>query len=258
MRNIKLTIEYDGTDFLGFQSQARGRTVQGELESALQKLFQKKIRVIGSSRTDSGVHAEAQVVNFKVESEIPASKMRPALNRYLPKDIAVVKSEHVQPDFHAQRAAKWKRYEYRIWNGPARSPLRRRDFYFYPVRGFDKTTSNGVCFRELDIQLMRRAARKLVGRRDFRMFESSGSRRKGAVREVRRLSVQKKGREILIGIEANGFLYRMARSIAGTLVAIGTGKLRPEEFDRFIAGRGRPDCIFVAPAHGLVLKKIIF
>lgn len=244
MRNIKLTIEYDGTNFLGFQSQVRGRTVQQELESAVKKLFQKKITVIGSSRTDSGVYAEAQVVNFHVDSKLPIEKIKLGLNHYLPEDIAVVKAEEAKPGFHAQRSAKWKCYEYRIWNVRERSPLRRRNFYFYP--------------RPLDFSLMRQAAKIFVGRHDFRAFESSGSRRKSAVRIVRKFLVQKKGNEIYFTLEANGFLYKMVRSIVGALIAVGSGKIDLARLRGVLKGKMRLHSISVVPGSGLTLKKIIF
>lgn len=244
MRNIKLTIEYDGTDFLGFQSQASGRTVQQELETALKKLFQRRISVIGSSRTDSGVHAEAQVVNFHVDSKLPIGKIKLGINHYLPEDIAAITAEEAKMGFHAQRNARWKLYEYRIWNARERSPLRCRDFYFYP--------------HKLDVSLMRRAAKLLTGRHDFRAFESSGSRRKSAIRTVRKFLVSRKGNEIRIAIEANGFLYRMARSMVGALLAAGANKLDLAGLKKVIGTGVRNHLIPVVPGHGLTLKKIIF
>lgn len=244
MRNIKLILEYDGSGFLGFQRQARGRTVQQELEEALKKLFQRKITVTGSSRTDSGVHAEAQIVNFHVHSRLPVEKIKLGINHYLPEDVSVLAAEEVKHSFHAQRSAKWKCYQYLIWNARVRSPLRRRNFYFYP--------------HTLDVSLMRQSTKVFLGRHDFRAFESSGSRRKSALRNIRKLSIQKTGDEICFTIEANGFLYKMVRSIIGALIAAGSGKLDQAGLKKVLEGKIRMHSISVVPGNGLILKKIIF
>ena len=244
MRNIKLTIEYDGASFFGFQRQKRHRTVQGELESALKKLFQKNIRIIASGRTDSGVHAEGQVVNFRVGSKIPLFKIQQGLNYYLPEDLAVINVEEVSPKFHAQFSAKWKIYEYRILNSRSPSPLERFRAFHVP--------------HPLSMPAMRRGARLLCDKHDFRVFESSGGRRKSAVRTIRKFTVQRKGREIVFTVMSNGFLYKMVRSMVGTLIEIGLGKLSLTDLKQVLTLKNRELVGPTVPPQGLVLKQVIY
>lgn len=244
MRNIKLTLEYDGSHFSGFQKQKGRRTVQTELESALRKLFRKKIRIAASGRTDSGVHAEAQAVNFKVDSEIPLVKIGQALNSCLPEDIAVTEIGEAPASFHSQFNAKWKVYEYRVLNRKSRSPLERfRSFHVpYP----------------LDLRKMRRAARFVIGTHDFRVFESSGGRRRCAVRTIRRLTIKKRAALIHFTVESNGFLYRMVRSLVGTLLQVGLGRLTVSDFRLVLASKDRHLVGPTAPAQGLTLKGVMY
>ena len=254
MRNIKLTLEYDGTKFFGFQVQKNRRTVQSELELALRKLFQsarggsalggKKIKVIASGRTDSGVHAEAQVVHFKTKSKIPLEKMVRGLNHYLPEDLAVTGIQTVPASFHAQRSAKWKTYEYRIFNSSVRSPLKRTRSFFVPY--------------PLHVSKMKRAARLLQGKHDFRIFEASGSRRKSAVRTIREFDIKKMGNDIMITVEANGFLYNMVRSLVGTLIEIGRGRMTLSGLKAVLVSKNRSQIGPTAPAHGLTLKRVSY
>src|SRR3989338_2554412 len=212
MRNIKLTLEYDGTHFLGFQTQKQDRTIQGELETALKKLFHKKVKVIASGRTDSGVHAEKQIVNFHVGSNLDLAKIQFGLNHYLPKDISVRKIDEVSSSFHSQYSAKRKTYEYQVFNSRHRSPLERFRSFFFPY--------------PLDINKMKKAAQLLCGKHDFRAFEASGGRRRSAVRTIRKFEIQKKDKVISFTVEANGFLYKMVRSMVGTLLQVGSGKMK--------------------------------
>ena len=242
MRNIKLTIEYDGTGFFGFQKQKRLRTVQSELESALEKLFQKKITVIASGRTDSGVHAEAQIIHFKVNSRIPLFKIEQGLNRYLPEDMAVIASEEAPSKFHAQFSARSKTYEYRVWNSKARSPLNRFRTFHFPY--------------SLDLRMMKRAARLLSGTHDFRAFEASGGRRKSAVRTIQSFSIKKEGKMISFTVVSNGFLYKMVRSMVGTLLEIGSGRLSLVRFKEILASKDRSQAGPTVPPQGLFLKEV--
>ena len=244
MRNIKLTLEYDGTHFFGFQIQKRHRTVQSELEDALKKLFQKKIKVIGSGRTDSGVHAEAQVVHFRTSSRIPISKIQLGLNYFLPEDLAVSEITEVPASFHSQFSAKWKTYEYRVLNSKSRSPLERFRSFQIP--------------HPLNLTRMKRAARLLLGRHDFRAFESSGSRRRSAVRTIRKFQIQRKGRIILFTVEANGFLYKMVRSMVGTLLEVGENKLSLTDFKKILTAKNRILVGSTAPPQGLTLKRVTY
>ncbi|OGW79131.1 MAG: tRNA pseudouridine(38-40) synthase TruA [Omnitrophica bacterium RIFCSPLOWO2_12_FULL_44_17] len=244
MRNIKLTLEYDGTDFYGFQTQPHHRTVQEELETALRKLFQKRIIAMGSGRTDSGVHAEAQVASFKVDSDLTLRKIQLGLNHYLLHDLSIIAIEEVKPEFHAQFSAKWKTYEYKIWNSQVRSPLFRRWACQFPYK--------------LDFVAMKRAAKLFLGTHDFRAFESSGSRRKSAVRTIRKCSAQKRRDLITFTVESNGFLYKMVRSIVGTLLAVGRGKLKIADVKKIFSTQNRKLVGQIVPAHGLVLKEVLY
>jgi tRNA pseudouridine38-40 synthase len=244
MRNVKLTIEYDGTHLHGFQIQKRKRTVQGELEKALKTLFRRKIRVAGSGRTDAGVHARGQVVSFQVDSDILTRKIRAGLNRYLPADISVRDVKDAPLNFHAQFSAKWKTYEYKILQTQVRSPLERFDTFWLRY--------------ELDLKKMKRAACVLLGKHNFRSFESSGSARKSAVRTVRSLSVSKTGDVFTILIQADGFLYKMVRTIAGLLVDVGSGKLSLGDVKVIIKSKNRKAAGWTAPARGLCLKQVTY
>jgi len=206
MRNIKLTLEYDGTGFFGFQRQHQKRTVQRELERALKKLFQKRIKIIPSGRTDSGVHAEGQVVNFLANSKIQPWQIQRGLNRYLPKDISVLNVQSVPRKFHAQHSAKWKTYEYRVLNRKTRPALERFRAWQYPYA--------------LNLGKMKHAASLFVGKHDFRAFEASGGRRQSAVRTIRKLTIQKKSGFIRFTVASNGFLYKMVRSMVGSYSSV--------------------------------------
>ena len=242
MRNIKLTLEYDGTHFFGFQTQKKFRTVQSELEQALRKLFGKKIKVVASGRTDSGVHAEGQVVNFSVESDLALFKIERGLNRYLAEDLAVKAAEEVPLSFHSQYSAKWKAYEYRILHSKNRSPLERSRAFYIPY--------------PLNVRKMKKAADLIRGKHDFRVFEGSGSRRKTSVRHIRVLNVRNTGNQIRVRLEANGFLYKMVRSIVGTLVEIGSGRLKVEEVRKMISECDKKLVGATVPPQGLVLKEV--
>jgi len=244
VRNIKLTLEYDGTHFFGFQKQKRHRSVQSELELALKKLFQKKIKVIASSRTDSGVHAEGQVVNFHVRSKILLSKIQLGLNRYLPEDLAVRQIVEVPKNFHSQFLAKWKTYEYRVLNAKHRSPLKR-------FRAFQ-------VLEPLNLNKMKQAARLLCGKHDFRAFEASGSRRISAVRTIRKFEVEQKGETIYFTVEANGFLYKMVRSLVGTLLEIGSGTLEMADLNKAIGLKLRSNIGQTVPPQGLTLTRVTY
>ena len=244
MRNVALTLEYDGAHFYGFQVQKNRRTVQSELELALKKLFGKKIRIATSGRTDSGVHAEAQVVHFKTESKLALDKILKGLNHYLPEDLAVTEIQKVPSSFHAQYSAKRKTYEYRIFNSSVRSPLKRTRTFFVPYW--------------LNFSRMKQAARLLRGKHDFRAFEASGSRRKSAVRTIRKLDIKKTGNDIMITVEANGFLYNMVRSLVGTLIEIGRGRMPLSDLKAVLVSKNRSQIGPTSPAHGLTLKRVSY
>ena len=260
MRNIKLTIEYDGTSFNGWQTQSarrdlkrrsgqgRQRTVQAQIEKALREIFKKNIKLTGSGRTDSGVHALGQVANFKTCSALTAEKICAALNAHLPEDIAIIKAEEAAPNFHAQYSVKSKTYRYTLLNRCARTALERNFSVHYP--------------RKLNVRSMRAEAKTLIGRHDFRSFTATdlAKRKKkikiGTVRTIKRLNITKRGDYLFIDIEANGFLYKMVRNIVGTLLEVGSGKRDKGSFRRIMAQKDRRFAGVTAKAKGLALMEV--
>ncbi len=246
-RNIRLTIEYDGTRFCGWQSQLRHKrlkTVQEEIERACKRLFGKKINLIGSGRTDSGVHAEAQVANFKIDSPLPLKNIKHGLNNHLPKDVAVLLAEDVDPYFHARFDAKEKLYRYTILNREVRSPLLKRHSAFFSY--------------DLDIGAIKKAARFLIGKKNFKSFQASDKKKIDPVRTITKLDVVKKANKIEISIQANGFLYNMVRNIVGTLVDVGRGRIKPDEVKDILSKRNRSFAGQTAPSKGLCLVKVFY
>ncbi|HKA90028.1 MAG TPA: tRNA pseudouridine(38-40) synthase TruA [Haliangiales bacterium] len=243
-RRIKLTVEYDGTDFEGWQRQAPPhRSVQEALERALADLLGEVCAVAGAGRTDAGVHARAQVASFVTASAIPAAGLMRALNAALPPDVAVRDAEDVDPAFDARRWARGKHYAYRIWNRPERSPLHRR--VSWHVR------------RPLDLDAMRRAAAPLVGEHDFSAFRAAGCTAKSPVRNLRRLDIS--GEDLIVlDLEATAFLRHMVRNLAGTLVEVGLGARSADEIEAILAGRDRTRAGRTAPPHGLTLERVYY
>jgi tRNA pseudouridine38-40 synthase len=243
MRNIKLLIEYDGTNYLGWQVQPNGPTIQGILEEKLGLLTGKPIQLFGSGRTDSGVHALGQVAHFKTESRMDLRSMQRALNSLLPRDMVIQKIEEVEEGFHARKHSKSKIYEYRILNRNIRSAFHRGYVWHIP--------------QELNLTEIKKATKILIGEHDFSAFRTVGSPTRTTVRRVIRAE-WKRGREgfIRFEIEANGFLKQMVRSIIGTLVEVGRGKISAEEFRRILQSKDRKKAGPTAPAHGLFLKEV--
>ncbi|MBQ3574660.1 MAG: tRNA pseudouridine(38-40) synthase TruA [Clostridia bacterium] len=244
MRKIHLIVEYDGTDYAGWQRQSNAMTIQEWLEKAVKKLTGETVCVHGASRTDAGVHALGQSAHFETESRIPADKFSFALNTLLPPDIRVVKSEEVDADFHSRFSGKGKRYRYLFYAAPHAGALNRRTHahVIYP----------------LDVEKMANEAATLVGTHDFGAFAASGSVVKDTVRTIYRADVTQNGPEIQLVVEGNGFLYNMVRIIAGTLIGVGSGKLEPGAFKRAIESGSRLDLGITAPAHGLTLMEVFY
>ncbi|MBI4309955.1 MAG: tRNA pseudouridine(38-40) synthase TruA [Candidatus Omnitrophica bacterium] len=245
MRNFKLTIEYDGTSFCGWQIQKNGeRTVQGEFEKSCALIFKQDIKAIASGRTDSGVHAAGQVVSFKAYTRMKPAEIQKALNSRLPPDIAVIAAKEVKADFHAQYSVKEKTYRYTILNLPYRSAFLRQRAYFYPY--------------SLDLSLMRRAARDIKGRHDFKSFQAHDPLRAdcGTVRTIKRLNIKKEGDLVHIDVTADGFLYKMVRNIVGTLIASGSGQLPADIIPKILKAKDRDKAGDTAPAHGLCLMSV--
>jgi len=245
-RNIRLTIEYDGTRFCGWQAQRKRKrkTVQEEIEKAGKRLFGKKISLIGSGRTDSGVHAQAQIANFKVDSNLPLRNIKKGLNSHLPKDIAILSAEEVKSNFHARFNAKEKLYRYTIINRKVRSPLLNRHA--------------ALVFYDLDLKAMRKGASYLIGKKDFKSFQASNKKEKDSVRKITSLNITGKSPLIEIYIQANGFLYNMVRNIVGTLIDVGRGRTKPEAVKEILKKKHRASAGQTAPAKGLCLVKVIY
>ncbi len=244
MPNYCLLVEYAGDAFAGWQIQAPGaRTVQGCLVDAVKQITGERVAVTGSGRTDAGVHAEAQVASFSLDRPLEPEKLQRALNGVLPREIAVRAVRTVADDFNALRAARRKRYRYRIWNHPVRSPLRAGRFAHIP--------------RALDVERMARAAAHLVGEHDFSSFQAAGSDAKTTVRRLHRLDVEgTPGGEIEILAEGSGFLRYMVRNLVGTLLEVGQGRRSVAWVADTLAARDRTHAGPTAPALGLVLEAV--
>jgi tRNA pseudouridine38-40 synthase len=250
VRNIKLQIQYEGTDYRGWQIQGgrlstsspRLKTIQGTIEKALRRILGQRVRLIGSGRTDSGVHAKCQVANFKTDSSIPAEKLRKALNALLPQDIVVSRATEVPPDFHSRFKARSKVYRYHILNGNVPDAFLRKTSFFYPY--------------PLDLGLMSREARGLLGRHDFRSFQAKDVRERGSIRTIHNISLRRRGRLVVFEVEADGFLYNMVRNIVGTLIEIGRGRFPPGSLRRILRSKDRRLAGPTAPARGLCLVRV--
>ncbi|MCS7264546.1 MAG: tRNA pseudouridine(38-40) synthase TruA [Armatimonadetes bacterium] len=242
MRHIKLIIGYDGTDFHGFQRQKGFRTVQGELERTLTILLGHPVSIKVAGRTDAGVHAEGQVVSFWTTCPIPVERLPLALNSLLPDDIVAKKATEVGPDFHPRFDATSRVYRYLIDNRISPSVLLKRFAWHIPTL--------------LDIKAMRQAAQYLIGVHDFASFHASGSDLGSTVREMKKINITRRGGLIVITMEANAFLYHMARIIVGTLVEIGLGEKQPEEMRAILESRHRSAAGKTAPPQGLCLMQV--
>ena len=244
MTTLRLTLEYDGTDFEGWQSQPEGhRTVQDTLESALQRVTGRPVRVAGAGRTDSGVHAEGQVASVRIEASMTCAELQRALNTILPRDLAVVGLEEGPQGFHAQHDACSKLYRYRIWNGASPSPLRHRRSHWLRA--------------PLDVAVMGEAAHCFEGRHDFASLQTAGSEVRDTVRTLHRVEVAgSSGGEIWIEVEGSGFLRRMVRNLVGILLEVGRGRLEPASVASLLAARSRGAAPPPAPARGLTLMRV--
>lgn len=243
MTNWRLLLEYDGTDFEGWQLQPGARTVQGSLEDAFAQILGRRVVVYGAGRTDAGVHAEGQVANARAESGLEAAVLQRALNATLPRDIAVRALDAVSEDFDARRDARAKLYRYRVWNGAVRSPLRERRSHPLPA--------------PLDLDAMRSAAAPLLGTHDFAGFRAAGGAGRTSVRTLSRLDLEGAGGgELRFEVEGNAFLRHMVRNLVGTLLEVGRGR-RPAGWpSEVLAARDRRLGGPTAPARGLTLIRV--
>jgi len=243
MRNIKIVVEYEGTNYCGWQKQPQGPTIQEEIENALNNITGENVNLFASGRTDSGVHALEQVANFTTNSNIKAGEFQMGLNSVLPKDITIVDSIEAEPEFHAQFSAKSKIYIYKIFNSPQPSALLRHRAWFIP--------------HSLDISKMKESSECLVGEHDFKAFAQSGAEVKTTVRTVLKVSIEPlENNMIEFSIEATGFLKRMVRLIIGTLVQVGKGKITPADFEEILHSGEKTKFVYAAPPQGLYLKEV--
>jgi tRNA pseudouridine38-40 synthase len=243
-RNIKLIIEYDGTDYAGWQIQKNALSVQEVLENALYSITNQRIALTAAGRTDSGVHAKGQVANFYTESAIPADRFSYALNALLPNDVRVLDSREVPREFHARFSATGKRYRYSIVSHPQGIAISRQYYHHVPF--------------PLDIEAMIKASGYFEGTHDFYGFMSTGSRVKNTVRNLDKIRLDWQPPFLCIDLSGGGFLYNMVRIIVGTLLEVGAGRISPNDLPLIISSRDRNLAGPTAPAHGLCLMEVYY
>jgi tRNA pseudouridine38-40 synthase len=245
---FKLTIAYDGTEYVGWQIQSNGVTVQQRIEEAVRKLWPGAERLHSSSRTDTGVHALGMVAHVEIpalEFKMPVARMTLALNAHLPDDIRVVAARRCRPEFHARFDARGKQYRYFIWNHPAMNPLLRRQAWHLPGK--------------LDLGAMRAAARLFAGKHDFKSFAATRNyEMESTTRTLARCDLRRSGPLLTFIIEGDGFLYKMCRGIVGTLAQVGQGKIATGDLGAILARKDRREAGMTAPAHGLVLWRVFY
>ncbi len=244
MRNIKLTIEYQGKDFNGWQKQPNKLNIQGEIERAIGSITGEEIDLIGSGRTDAGVHSLGQVANFKTNSTLPIEKFALAINSRLKKSIVIKHAEEVEEQFHSRYSVHSKKYRYVINNSPTGTAIYRELEYQFPL--------------PLNIEKMQQAAKYLEGEHDFSAFKASGTSSKNSVRKIFKAEVGKQDERVYIELTGSGFLYNMVRIIAGTLLDVGTGKIQPEEIPEIIKSKDRKKAGKTLPAVGLYLVEVTY
>jgi len=243
-RVLKLTLAYDGTHYAGWQRQRGQPTIQAALEQVLRRVCNERVRVVGSGRTDRGVHALGQVAHVHTRSRLPLTRLQRALNSLLPPDIVVTSINTVSATFHARFSAKRKRYRYRMAIGPWVSPFVRR--YVYWMR------------QPLQLVTMQHAARALLGTHDFAPFQAMGRPTRETVRRITQASITRHGEELWVEIEATGFLYKMVRRIVGTLIHIGQGQRPPTLIREILKSSNSASVGPTAPAQGLTLVSVSY
>ncbi len=242
MHNYKLVIEYDGEEFSGWQVQPGLRTVQGEIEKALQEISGKRTKIICGGRTDAGVHAFGQTANFKSTIDWGDEKIKKALNRVLPDDITILSCSEADPEFHARFSAVARKYKYQIYND--RSSIRRHYYWRYPEK--------------INFACLRRLAAMIMGENDFRSFCVRKSQKKSNLCYVSKSSWTKKGKEYTFQITANRFLHGMVRGLVGTMIKIAAGFSKEEVFTELLENPRRSEKVFTAPPNGLFLMEIVY
>ncbi|MCK5812202.1 MAG: tRNA pseudouridine(38-40) synthase TruA [Clostridiales bacterium] len=244
MSNIKLLIEYDGSNYCGWQRQLNGLSIQQVIEDAILKLTNQKITINGSGRTDARVHAKGQVASFKLNSSIPPKNLYKALNQILPDDIKCLSSEEVEDDFHARYSATGKHYRYILVNREVSPAINRN--YVMNVK------------ENLDVQKMKQGATYFIGTHDFASFMAANSSVKNTVRTIHKISVRKYNQQIFIDVWGSGFLYNMVRIMVGTLIEVGKKKIQPREIEIIISHKKRQLAGKTAMAYGLTLEEVFY
>lgn len=245
MNNYKLTIQYDGSRYKGWQRLGNSEnTIQGKIENVLSEMLGREIEIIGCSRTDAGVHALNQVANFKIHENLTEPKVKKYLNQYLPNDISISDVELVSERFHARYNSKAKTYLYKIWNEEHTNPFMRK--YSMHVG------------KKLNIESMKKAAQYFIGSHDFTAFSNAKSKKKSMVREIYSLDVTEKDGFVQIRVSGNGFLHNMVRKIVGALIEVGLGQLDAEAIPQILEEKQRNQINCLADASGLYLEKVDF
>jgi tRNA pseudouridine38-40 synthase len=242
MRNIKLIVEYDGTNYVGWQRQENGKSIQGEIESVLNQVLREKVNVIGAGRTDAGVHARGQVSNFRTESKLDISEIKGGLNGLLPDDIVIHAVEEVPIDFHARYSAKERQYSYLITKAPSALIRNYSWLVKYP----------------LDVELMQQVTGTLIGKHDFESFCKANSDVDNHFCTVTSASWHQEGSLLIFIINADRFLHGMVRALVGTMIDVGRGYTSFEDFKKILEKKNRAEAGMSAPAKGLVLEKVIY
>ena len=246
MINYKLVLAYDGSKYNGFQRQSKHpeKTIQGKIEAVLSRLFEEEIQIIGSGRTDAGVHSLGQTCNFFSERSISTEVILDYLATYLPKDIAVVQISLASPRFHSRYNVVKKCYIYTIDNGKFANPFSLKYAYHVP--------------QTLDIEAMKKASQYLIGKHDFKSFTSLKSKTKSTVRNLMRIDFHQEGSKLTLTFEGDGFLQHMVRILTGTLIEVGLGEKSPESIPNILASHERSQAGATAPAHGLCMQKVYY
>jgi len=244
VRTIYLLVAYDGTEFHGWQDQPEFRTVQGVLEQSLRRVLRHQVDLLGSGRTDAGVHAAGHVSSFVTTSPLPSGRMRHAIGARLPKDVAVVDLREVHPDFHATKSAVSKLYRYRVHNACGRPVERHVQPYVYHF------------WQPLALERMKAGAVHFVGQMDFSAMAATGAPRQSNVRTVLRCDLHRHLDEIHVDVEGKGFLYNQVRNMVGTLLSVGRGHMAPADVAEILDGRDRAKAGPTAPARGLCLQWV--
>jgi tRNA pseudouridine38-40 synthase len=258
LKNIRLTLAFDGSSYHGWQIQKKHPTIQGTVQAALQEITGEQVNLIGSGRTDAGTHARGLVANFITESPIEPKNLARALNSNLPQDIRLLSAREAPLNFHARRSAVTKIYRYQIYRGPVMPPHLAREHYHFPY--------------PLDIDIMQRASKQFVGEHDFGSFAGKAKKRALSAREtcgadsksptsttrrhIFRCNLKPVGFRLILTVEGSGFLHHMVRNMVGTLLELATGKLNIDQFENLFRRSDRTKAGFTAPAHGLILMRV--